>query len=204
MKRLEELFRFVYKDYGVDKTLFLLHGTGADEYDLLPLVAGLEETHNLVGLRGNVVEEGLRRFFARYSMNDFDEDSIREEAGKLAEFVQLWQIERGEQEISWLGYSNGANMIGAFSMLYPKWVKRAVLLHPMMVLEPPEVDLSGAEFLVTYGKQDPLIPEVHSRELIAVLQERGAKVEVAAHEGGHEIVREEVERLERFLRSRRR
>lgn len=199
MKRLEELFRFVYKDHGADKTLFLLHGTRADEHDLLPLAAGLEEAYNLVGLRGNVVEEGMRRFFARYSMHDFDEESIREEAGKLAEFVQLWQEEQGTQEISWLGYSNGANMIGAFSMLYPQYVGRAVLLHPMVVIEPPVVDLSGSEFLVTYGKQDHLIPEVQSRELIAVLEARGAKVRVAAHEGGHEILGEEVERLERFL-----
>jgi predicted esterase len=51
------------------KTLLLLHGTGGDENDLIPLARIIDPTDasSILTLRGKVLENGLPRFFRRLS-----------------------------------------------------------------------------------------------------------------------------------------
>lgn len=197
-----DLFEHVFIDNQVEQTLFLLHGTGGDERDLLPLTDGLGDRFNLVGLRGNVNERGMWRFFARSEPGVFDEESIRVEADKLQRFVSVWRREQGlgvEQTV-FLGYSNGANMILALALLHPDALARAVVLHPMLPMDTGgDLDLSGMSFLVTYGERDRMIDPAEGRQVVKVLEEARAAVEVVSHAGGHEIRREEVEAVEVFL-----
>ncbi len=88
-----ELFKHIYIDNKAPKTLFLLHGTGGDEHDLLPLVSELNSKYNFVGLRGNIDENGMRRFFRRFDFGKFDEQNIIEEALKLVKFIETWSKE---------------------------------------------------------------------------------------------------------------
>lgn len=196
-----ELFRYYYQDNGQKRTLILLHGMGGDEKDLLPLVKGLEERFNFLGLRGNVVEAGMSRFFARFSIDTFDEASIREEAIKLVQFLRAWVEKHNDhcQEVAYLGYSNGGNMIVALAMLYPELVSKAVVLHGLVPMELRAVDLFGREFLVSYGKNDMMIPARKSEKLIDTLEAMRAQVEVVVHQGGHEIQQIEVAAIRRFL-----
>lgn len=83
-------FKYIHLDQGVKKYLFLLHGTGGNETDLLPLVGKLKTKYNLVGLRGNVSEQGMLRFFSRTAPGVFDETSIKTETAKLAKFLEAW------------------------------------------------------------------------------------------------------------------
>lgn len=196
-----ELFRYYYQDNSQKRTLMLLHGTGGDEKDLLPLVRGLETSWNFLGLRGNVIEAGMSRFFRRFSINTFDEASIREESAKLKQFLQAW-IERHNnncQEVAFLGYSNGGNMIVALALLYPHVVVKGVVLHGLIPMPVRGVDLSGSEFLISYGKNDMLIPAAESEQLIDTLEAMKARVEVVAHRGGHEIQQIEIEAICSFL-----
>jgi predicted esterase len=196
-----ELFRHYYQDNGQQRTLILLHGTGGDEKDLLPIVDDLERKWNFLGLRGNVVEAGMNRFFRRFSVDKFDEASIREEATKLEQFLQAW-IEKHKdncQEVAYLGYSNGGNMIVALALLRPQLVAKAVVLHGLLPMEVNGVDLLGKAFLVSYGKNDMMIPAIESEKLIDRLEVMKAQVEVVAHQGGHEIRHGEVEAIQKFL-----
>lgn len=194
-------FHHIHIDNQVSKTLFLLHGTGADERDLLPLARGLEKHYNFVGLLGNVREQGMARFFARDEQGVFDQESIAGESKKLAEFIEAWSAEHNLKPsgASFLGYSNGANMIAALALNYPHLVTQAVLLHPMLPFEPKQLDLSQQHYLVSYGENDRMIPAVKTKALIAALQWLGAQVEIIVHDGGHEIWPSEVEALQQFL-----
>lgn len=200
-------FKFFHIDNQAKRTLFLLHGTGADEHDLLPIVEPFHDQYNIVSLRGNVEKFGIRRFFALreigggFTRDNFDQDSIEEETGKLAEFVREWKKshEINDTGFSFLGYSNGANMILATLFRHPAAINRAVLLHPMLPLAPTDLDLSGKEFLVTYGENDQLISADESKEVVKVLKNCGAKVQIVSHPGGHELRAEELEGIQNFL-----
>lgn len=194
-------FQHLYVDNQADKTMFLLHGTGGDERDLLPLVTGLEAKYDFVGLRGNVSEHGMNRFFERRSDGSFVAESIEQETQKLAEFLHAWQKKYSLQsaDTAFLGYSNGANMILATLFKYPDLISQAVLLHCMLPFAPQKLDLANKSFLVSYGESDQMIPMMQSLQVVETLHKFSATVRVVSHAGGHEIVREEVEELREFL-----
>jgi predicted esterase len=195
------LFHHLHIDNHASKTLFLLHGTGADERDLLPLVTGLEDKYNLVSLLGNVREHGMARFFARDEQGVFDQESIAIEAKKLAQFIETWNNIHNlkSSDTAFLGYSNGANMIAALTLTFPKLVTKAALLHPMLPFEPKAIDLSHQQYFVSYGEHDQMILAAKAKTLIATLETMGAQVDVFHHDGGHEIWPEEVAALKRVL-----
>jgi len=194
-------FKHIVVGTEAPKTLFLLHGTGGDEADLLPLVEKLKTQYTLVGLKGNVSQQGLTRFFERSETGVFNQGNIRIEAKKLADFLRAWSAthEVAFSSMAFLGYSNGANMILALLFLYPELVFQAVLLHPMLPFTPQKIDLKGKKLLVSYGMHDQLISLTESQKVISFLETTGAQVEVSSHFGGHEIQASELSKLQDFL-----
>ena len=198
------LDHFLYRreDKGQPRTLFLLHGTGGDENDLLPLAEAVTDQYNLVGLRGNINENGMLRFFARRAPGVFDYESIEIESDKLAAFLESWYAERNlaPQSAAFVGYSNGANILLATLLRHPNVIRKVALLHAMLPFEVDNgPDLSGVEVLLTYGDKDELIPEAESQRVARLLQSRSAQVEVVSHYGGHELGQPEVDALREFL-----
>lgn len=194
-------FIYTHQDRGQARTLFLLHGTGGDEYDLIPLVEPVSEGYDIVGLRGNVSEGGMPRFFARLAMGVFDQASIEAETDKLAAFLAGWYAEHNTdtKSATFVGYSNGANMILATLFRHPGVITNAALLHSMLPFDPPQLNLMSKRFLVTYGEQDPLIPAAEALNVAAVLRAGGADVDSFAHPGGHELTHTEQAALQEFL-----
>lgn len=203
--QLRALFQYQYHLASTDQTLFLLHGTGGSESDLLSLVTPFRATHNIVGLLGNVREQGMARFFARYADGTFDRHSIDSEVKKLHQFVMRWlEIHREtceQHSIHFVGYSNGANMILAYLFLYPQMVKTAALLHPMLPFKPDEhLQLSQKKLFVSWGSADPMVPTNMSQNLLQVLKKHGAQLTI--HQSvNHSIDTLEIRALERFLQS---
>jgi phospholipase/carboxylesterase len=195
-------FVHVFQDQGSAKTLFLLHGTGGSELDLIPLVENVQGMFNLVGLRGNISEGGMARFFIRKASGVFDQASIASESKKLAAFLSAWhkEHETSAENAAFVGYSNGANMVLATLLRYPDMIHKAALLHPMMPFDPPPVDLKGKRFLVTHGLNDTMMPPGEADRVITALQERGAQVSAFSHPGEHHLTYEEQTALLDFLR----
>ena len=80
-------FLHLYTKRSGPRTLLLLHGTGGDERDLLPLADYLDPSAHILSPRGNVTEGGMPRFFARLRPGVFDTDEVRTRAAELASFV---------------------------------------------------------------------------------------------------------------------
>ena len=177
-------------DGAAGPALLLLHGTGGDEHDLLPLRDHLSPGAAVLSVRGTVLENGMPRFFRRLREGVFDEDDLRRQADDLAEFVVTASEAYGipDRSLVAVGFSNGANIASAIMLRRPELLAGAVLLAAMVpYAEPPAADLSGTLVIISNGARDPMITTQVTQLLASQLSERGAQVIDLPHPGGHQI-----------------
>ena len=171
-------------------TLLLLHGTGGDESDLLTLGRLMLPGAGLLSPRGQVLENGMPRFFRRLAEGVFDMEDLGLRTTELAEFVRgasdAYRLD--SRRIVAVGFSNGANIATSLLQREPGLLKAAVLLSPMLPYEPEtRPDLAGTAVFIGAGRSDPIAPPAQVERLAAWLRERGARVSVSWDPGGHEI-----------------
>jgi predicted esterase len=183
-------------------TLLLLHGTGADEDDLIPLGRAVAPGAALLSPRGQVLENGMPRFFRRLAMGVFDLEDLKQRTADLARFVGAaadhYAIDLAHTIV--LGYSNGANIAASLLLSEPGLVRSAVLLHAMVPFRPEQpLDLTGTRVMLTGGRADPMIPLDQTLELAEILKAGGADVELHVAPGGHELAGSEVENVRDWI-----
>ncbi|CCD97949.1 alpha/beta hydrolase [Bradyrhizobium sp. STM 3809] len=168
--------------------LLLLHGTGGDENDLLPLGATLAPGAALLSPRGQVLEHGMPRFFRRLAEGVFDEDDVRRRALELGAFIDEARQRYHLAAPVAVGYSNGANIAAALLLLQPDALAGAVLFRAMVPLaQPPAARLSRKPVLILSGKADPIVPASNSAKLCSQLIEAGADVTHTTLPTGHQL-----------------
>ncbi|MGP4014775.1 alpha/beta hydrolase [Saccharopolyspora sp. 5N708] len=185
--------------------LLLLHGTGGDEHDLLPLREHLAPTAPVLSVRGSVLENGMPRFFRRLREGVFDEHDLRARVDELADFLTTAEQEYGVEPGSWraVGFSNGANMASAMLLQRPSMLAGAVLLAAMVPFrDPPTADLAGKRIVIANGRRDPMATPAGTEVLAGQFRDRGADVVVIAHAGGHTIDPHVLPRIAESLRDR--
>ncbi|MDQ4033611.1 MAG: alpha/beta hydrolase [Actinomycetota bacterium] len=183
-------------------TLLLLHGTGGDENDMLPLGRHLAPGANLLSPRGRVLEGGMPRFFRRLDVGVFDVDDLVEQTRNLAEFVHgaSGAYRFDPRSLVAVGFSNGANIAASLFLLYPGLLRGGVLLKPVLPFEPEILpDLSGSDVFVAAGRSDPMAPADQTTRLVNLLEEAGADVSVTWSPGGHGVTAGEVSTAQRWL-----
>jgi phospholipase/carboxylesterase len=184
-------------------TLVLLHGTGGDEHDLLPLGRMLYPSANLLSPRGKVLEAGMPRFFRRLSMGVFDVEDLKARATDLLAFVDdaagVYSFDRDRVIV--VGYSNGANIAAGMLLSVDQPFAGAALLHAMTPFEPDVLpDLSGIRVLLTGGRRDQMIPAASTEHLSELLTSSGADVSLHWEPGGHELTPAEVDVVREWIR----
>ena len=184
------------------RTLLLLHGTGGNENDLIPLGRELDPDANLLSPRGKVLENGMPRFFRRLAEGIFDEEDLIRRTHELADFIQQasskYRLNR--QNLLAVGYSNGANIAGSLLLLRPQTLTGAILLRPMVPIVPePLPDLSGVPVLAVSGRYDPIVPTDEALQLVNLLREAGAEVSGSLENAGHGLTELTLEIVRRWL-----
>ncbi len=171
-------------------TLLLLHGTGGDERDLLPLGRQLCPGAARLGVRGQVLENGMPRFFRRLAEGVFDLDDLRSRTEDLARFINAAADHYGfsKQRLVLVGYSNGANIAASLMLLHPHYETAAILFRPMVPLAPTfPRNFGGLAVFISAGTKDPIVsPELPER-LARIFESGGADVSLFWHDGGHEL-----------------
>ena len=178
------------EDPAAGPPLLMLHGTGGDERDLLPLREHLSPGAAVLSVRGTVLEQGMPRFFRRLREGVFDEDDLRQRTDDLAGFVATASAAYGiaTGALFAVGFSNGANIASALLLRQPGVLRGAVLLSAMVPFaEPPAAELARTTVVVSNGARDPMIPASITATLVAQLADRGAVFEVLSQPGGHRI-----------------
>ena len=187
------------------RTLLLLHGSGADEHDLLALGRQLDPSANILSPRGGITQQGMVRFFEYEPDFTPAQHSLLQEIDKLAEFIELSSIryQFSVESMVTVGFSNGAHTAGALMLLRPDLVNVFVAFGTTQVL--PEirsgVDLLGKKVFIANGELDHYSPEQKTEALIEQLEGLGADVTLLVHPGGHQISGEHVEFIAKALQS---
>jgi phospholipase/carboxylesterase len=191
MSSLSYLHRF---EAGTDPSappLLLLHGTGGDDNDLIPLGQKLSPGSALLSPRGDVSEHGARRFFARLAEGVFDPAEVTRRTHALADFLTAAakQYHLDLTKLTAVGFSNGANIAATLLLLRPETLGAAVLLRPMVVLEPGQLPaLSGKRVFISSGNGDPIVPNDHPPRLAALLRRAGAEVTLQTQAASHGLI----------------
>ncbi|WP_308128874.1 alpha/beta hydrolase [Bacillus sp. sid0103] len=184
-------------------TLLLLHGTGGNELDLLPLAGMIDDEANVLSVRGNVLENGMPRFFRRLAEGVFDEEDLIFRTKELNEFLdeasEKYDFDR--DNILAIGYSNGANIAASLLFHHQNALKGAILHHPMVPLKGIELpDLTGKSVFIAAGTNDPICSPLESAELQSLLEKANANVEIHWENRGHQLTSQEVEAAAQWYR----
>jgi phospholipase/carboxylesterase len=183
-------------------TLLLLHGTGGNEDDLIPLGQELAPGAAFLSPRGKVSEYGAPRFFRRLAEGVFDQEDLLLRTHELAEFVEVASAEYGidRSKLVAVGYSNGANVAASTILLHPGLLRAAVLFRAMVPFEPDLTpDLSGMPVFLAAGRMDRMIPPDNTQRLADILDEAGADVDLRWRDTGHPLTYEEVGEAKEWL-----
>ncbi len=183
-------------------TLLLLHGTGGDEEDLIPLGRSLLPGAGMLSPRGKVLERGAPHFFRRLAEGVFDQEDLARRTKELADFIvaatRTYELDR--DGIVAVGFSNGANIAASLLLRRPGLIRRAVLLSPMVPFEPEAPpDLTGTSVFIGAGRADPIAPPAQVEHLADLLRRGGAAVTVHWQPGGHALTDGEIDAARQWL-----
>lgn len=182
--------------------LLLLHGTGGDEHDLLSMGRALAPEAPLLSPRGQVLENGMPRFFRRFAEGVFDTEDLKFRAGQLADFVARARVayDLGDVPPLAVGFSNGANIAAALLLLHPTTLSGGILLRAMVPLIPDRVPrLHHVRVLIAAGRRDPIATPGQAQALADLLAQAEADVSLHWSEAGHNLTREDLEACERWM-----
>jgi phospholipase/carboxylesterase len=195
------LYRFYRPENPTARTVILLHGSGGDETSLVPLASKIWPNTVLLGVRGRVLQEGRTRWYRSITPVKFDQKDVRAEADAFVIFLTKL-AESHDIDLSratFVGYSNGANLLAATMLLHPDLVKRAVLMRPMPVLdETPVANLSKARVLTVAGAEDKIYAP-YAPALSTILRTSGARVDSRTIPTGHLLGDEDVRIVSEWL-----
>ena len=184
------------------RTVLLLHGTGGNERDLLDLGAAVAPGLRLLGVRGQVVENGMPRFFRRFAEGVFDEADIIRRSAELAAFIPAAAAAYGfdASQVFALGHSNGANIAASLMVLHPDVLAGGALMRAMFTLAPasPPV-LTGTRVLLAEGALDPIVPRASAERLAALLTDSGADVTLHWEPTGHGLTQADAAVTKRWF-----
>ena len=177
-------------------TLLLLHGTGGDESDLIPLGRTLAPGAALLSPRGRVLENGMPRFFRRLSEGVFDQQDLKVQTESLVRFIEsateVYKL-RPDRIVA-VGYSNGANITSSILLTHPNVFAAAVLFRPMVPFVPStHPSLKLVDLFISAGRRDGIVSPQETQRLVQILEKAGADVTMFWHNGGHELGQDDVD-----------
>ncbi|MGD6768168.1 methylhydroquinone degradation carboxylesterase MhqD [Mammaliicoccus lentus] len=188
--------KHIFKQGEQGKPVFLLlHGTGGDERDLLPLAEMLDPSYNVLSVKGEISENSMARYFKRRAEGDYDLEDLEYRGQELYDFIKesSKEYEFNLEDVIPVGFSNGSNMAINLILRESTPFQKALLFAPLypLDLQDNQKDLSNFKVFLSMGKQDPIVTQEQSERVIEIFKERGAEV----HEtwvNSHEITQEAV------------
>jgi phospholipase/carboxylesterase len=195
--------RFVPAEDESRTPLLLLHGTGGNESDLIPLGLQLSPGAALLAPRGKVSENGMPRFFKRRAEGVFDVEDLYAQTEELGQFLDAARKSYSLAKPIAVGFSNGANIAWSLLLNRPEALKGAILMRGMVPFDPVHnAKLNGVAVLLLNGSQDPIVPADTRDRLDRTLRQAGADVRYEILPAGHQLTRQDLAIAAEWLRDR--
>jgi phospholipase/carboxylesterase len=174
------MYEYIYKEAQPGHPVFiLLHGTGGDEQNLLPVAEVLDTEAGVLSIRGNVSENGMNRFFKRHGEGNYDVEDLMRRGQELYEFIEEKAEEHdfSLEDAIYFGFSNGSNIAINMMLLDESKVNKAMLYAPMYPIDIEEtVELPDAKVFLSMGENDPIVPRAESERVINIFKDLNAEV----------------------------
>ncbi|QDW99701.1 alpha/beta hydrolase [Staphylococcus agnetis] len=176
-------------------TFVLLHGTGGNEHDLLPVAELLDPSYHALGVRGNVSENAMNRFFKRHGEGNYDVEDLKFRAHELHQYIQTAAQHYGFDinHVILVGFSNGANIAIELLLNADMPYRKGVLFAPLYPLDvDTHLDLSQKSVFLSMGENDPIVTVQQSHDVEQLFKQRGAHV-TSYWVNSHELTRDAIE-----------
>lgn len=187
----------IVKEGSNNTVIIVLHGTGGNETDLFPIASFIDPQATLVGIRGNIEERGMLRYFARNNDGSFDLRSLAKETYELNTSIRgiIASNNFQDKKLVVLGYSNGANIMQSMMKEFDLPFDEIYLLHPSAVRSDEPFLNQKAKVFVTSGDNDPYISKEAFEDILSTLKEASIEVSDFRHQQGHALTQEELEKI---------
>lgn len=183
--------------------LVLLHGTGGNESDLIPLADDVAPGATKLGIRGTVAVEGGYAFFHRFLDRQVDEGDLAARVPALADFIEESCVDYhlSRQPVA-IGFSNGAIMAAALLYMHPRLLAGAILFRPLSPFthDPPH-RLDRMPVLIIDGAKDGRRSASDGLRLADRLRRAGAVVTHHVLPVGHSITADDGAIAREWLRA---
>lgn len=193
---------YIYKEKKKGAPVFvLLHGTGGTETDLVSLAELLDPDYNILGIRGNVQENGMNRYFKRHGEGQYDWEDLEFRGNELYKFIveKSKEYDFKMEDVVLVGFSNGSNIAIQMMLQQPESFKKAALFAPLYPADVSEkLDFRNVDVFLSLGKGDPIVPESESLRVIDLFKDRGAEL-TTVWVNGHSLTQEAAQQAKRWL-----
>jgi phospholipase/carboxylesterase len=196
-------YTYRYEPSGIlNPVLFLFHGTGGDENQLMGLGKQVGSEFPIISPRGKHREGEALRFFRRFEEGHLDVDDLKFRATEIAAWIREALSAsglEGRKTIA-LGYSNGASISGGIALGHPNAFDALILLRPMVPYLPESnPDLTGKKVLILASQTDTICPFDGAVELGEILTSAGAEVQFESVPGAHGLTEVDAQKIQSFL-----
>lgn len=151
------------------RLLVFFHGTGGNKKSMLFLRQQLDPKASVLSLDGSWGQGRERRFFAPLIHGQLD---LVDFEWRLSAFLDFWQDFdiQPYQQVTFVGFSNGANFIMGLLTKQSNLADNYILLHPSALDYAFPMENSRAELLFTLGQNDVLIDPMALENLVVYWQ----------------------------------
>lgn len=192
---------------GKKPALFLLHGLGSDEHDVMQLVKDVPFDCHIFSLRGPIMH---KPGFAFYT---FEEEGKPEQRifDQVVQHTKLFIEEAtatfnlDQQELYVVGFNQGAAIAQAVAVVMGQDLRGTIALSgytPQFVVEQyRKIPLQNVRVFIGHGQYDYVYPVAWAKESASFFEEYGADVTLMIYEDGHGVTEQEIQDIMRWLRS---
>lgn len=186
--------------------ILLLHSTGGDEQQLLPIAEMLAPEHPILSIRGRISENGINRYFKlkhqRFTKESFDLESLKIEANWLAKAISRLAVQYGldENKFIVLGYSNGANVALYMTLTGIFKFDKVIAFHSMQIADLKNSVIAGNSIFLSHAENDPIVLSENFGALVEDLEKAACHIEIFKSNYGHQLTEEEINAAKLWLK----
>lgn len=184
----------------------LLHGTGGDEFQLIPLAHLLFPNHPILSIRGRISERGVNRYFKlnglNFSKDNYDLNSLSTEEEWLSQKIEqlIFENKFDASKMIAMGYSNGANVAIHLQQKGKINFLKIIAFHATQLEDIKSKSRhNSTKIWISHADNDVIVSSNDFNELIQNLNEFGYQTEIFKSASGHQLTQVEVEAVKKWI-----